>query len=226
MRRRATPGSPRSRTAIPCAPTTTPRSSRSPASSGSTSSSSAPRRRSSPGSPTSCGIAAIGVFGPSAAAARIEGSKAFAKEVLEPAGVPTARTLPSRDRPASSRSTGSPPARESGSAGRRTSSTPACVAAQALGQPFHVEELLEGPELSLFARRRRRDRRRASRRRATTSASATVTPARTPAAWAPSRRCPTSPTRRRRRSSRRCTCRCSLSSPAAARPSTASSTRG
>src|SRR4051794_35777317 len=31
------------------------------------------------------------VFGPGAAAARIEGSKAFAKDVMERAGVPTAR---------------------------------------------------------------------------------------------------------------------------------------
>jgi len=36
----------------------------------------------------------IAVFGPSAAAARIEGSKSFAKEVLDAAGVSTARTLP------------------------------------------------------------------------------------------------------------------------------------
>ena len=36
----------------------------------------------------------IAVFGPSAAAARIEGSKAFAKDVMDAAGVPTARTLP------------------------------------------------------------------------------------------------------------------------------------
>ncbi|MFL5869591.1 MAG: phosphoribosylamine--glycine ligase [Solirubrobacterales bacterium] len=35
--------------------------------------------------------AGIGVFGPSAAAAQIEGSKAFAKSVMEAAGVPTAR---------------------------------------------------------------------------------------------------------------------------------------
>jgi phosphoribosylamine--glycine ligase len=34
------------------------------------------------------------VFGPSAAAARIEGSKAFAKDVMDAAGVPTAATLP------------------------------------------------------------------------------------------------------------------------------------
>src|SRR5215475_14090107 len=35
----------------------------------------------------------IAVFGPSAAAAQIEGSKSFAKEVMDAAGVPTARTL-------------------------------------------------------------------------------------------------------------------------------------
>ncbi|HEV3398037.1 MAG TPA: phosphoribosylamine--glycine ligase, partial [Actinomycetes bacterium] len=37
------------------------------------------------------------VFGPTAAAARIEGSKAFAKEVMAAAGVPTARAEPFRD---------------------------------------------------------------------------------------------------------------------------------
>ena len=41
----------------------------------------------------------IAVFGPSAAAARIEGSKAFAKDVIEAAGVPAARTLASRALP-------------------------------------------------------------------------------------------------------------------------------
>src|SRR5918992_3076690 len=35
----------------------------------------------------------IAVFGPSAGAARIEGSKSFAKEVMRAAGVPTAETL-------------------------------------------------------------------------------------------------------------------------------------
>jgi phosphoribosylamine--glycine ligase len=35
----------------------------------------------------------ISVFGPGAEAAQIEGSKAFAKDVMEAAGVPTARTL-------------------------------------------------------------------------------------------------------------------------------------
>jgi phosphoribosylamine---glycine ligase len=37
--------------------------------------------------------AGIAVFGPGAAAARLEGSKAFAKDVMEAAGVPTARHL-------------------------------------------------------------------------------------------------------------------------------------
>src|SRR5204863_1306471 len=37
--------------------------------------------------------AGVAVFGPSAGAARIEGSKQFAKEVLRAAGVPTAETL-------------------------------------------------------------------------------------------------------------------------------------
>src|SRR5919106_2118572 len=37
--------------------------------------------------------AGIAVFGPSAAAARIEGSKSFAKDVMRAAGVPSAETL-------------------------------------------------------------------------------------------------------------------------------------
>ena len=40
----------------------------------------------------------VAVFGPSASAARIEGSKAFAKDVLRAAGVPTAETLVGRAR--------------------------------------------------------------------------------------------------------------------------------
>ena len=37
--------------------------------------------------------AGLAVFGPSAAAAQIEGSKSFAKDVMEAAGVPTAETM-------------------------------------------------------------------------------------------------------------------------------------
>ena len=60
---------------------------------------------------------------------------------------------------------------------------------------------------------------------ATTSGCATATRGRTPAAWAPTRRCPTSTTRRSSACSRPCTGRSSPSSPAAARRSAASSTR-
>ena len=70
----------------------------------------------------------VAVFGPSAAAARIEGSKTFGKEVLVAAGVPTAKRLDGRaGRRASSRPTVSPPARASSSATRRTSSTRGCA---------------------------------------------------------------------------------------------------
>ena len=41
----------------------------------------------------------IAVFGPSAAAARIEGSKSFAKEVMRAAGVPTATPLETPEPP-------------------------------------------------------------------------------------------------------------------------------
>jgi phosphoribosylamine--glycine ligase len=93
----------------------------------------------------------IAVFGPTAAAARIEGSKRFAKEVLEAAGVPAAATL---DRP-------TPPCvvkADGLAAGKgvfvcRTQSEldAGLEAAAALGGHVLVEELLEGEELSVFA---------------------------------------------------------------------------
>jgi phosphoribosylamine--glycine ligase len=93
----------------------------------------------------------IPVFGPTGAAARIEGSKRFAKEVLEAAGVPTAVGL---DRPA-------PPCvvkADGLAAGKgvfvcRTQAEldAGLAAAAALGGSVLVEELLEGEELSVFA---------------------------------------------------------------------------
>src|SRR5699024_8045481 len=56
-----------------------------------------------PAAPPVAGVAdaararGIAVFGPGAAAARLEGSKAFAKEVMAAAGVPTARARVCRD---------------------------------------------------------------------------------------------------------------------------------
>ncbi len=93
----------------------------------------------------------VPVFGPSAAAAQIEGSKRFAKDVLENAGVPTASVL---DRPA-------PPCvvkADGLAAGKgvfvcRTQAEldAGLAAAAALGGPVLVEELLVGEELSVFA---------------------------------------------------------------------------
>ena len=68
-----------------------PRATRSRASRRSTSSSSGPSSRSSTGSPTTCGPAARRCSARRGAAARLEGSKAWMKEVLADAGVPTAR---------------------------------------------------------------------------------------------------------------------------------------
>ena len=75
------------------------RSPRSPPRSASTWSWSARRRRWSPASPTRCATAGIAAFGPSGEAARLEGSKAFAKEVMDAAGVPTARRVRLHDAP-------------------------------------------------------------------------------------------------------------------------------
>jgi phosphoribosylamine--glycine ligase len=93
----------------------------------------------------------IAVFGPSAAAARIEGSKSFAKEVMESAGVPTARTLPVARPPCVVKIDGLAAGKGVWVCRTQSELDAALPAAEALGQPFHVEELLEGPELSVFA---------------------------------------------------------------------------
>ncbi len=93
----------------------------------------------------------VAVFGPSAAAARIEGSKSFAKEVMEAAGVPTAKTLPVARPPCVVKIDGLAAGKGVWVCRTRAELDEALPAAEALGQPFHVEELLEGPELSVFA---------------------------------------------------------------------------
>jgi phosphoribosylamine--glycine ligase len=93
----------------------------------------------------------IAVFGPGAAAARIEGSKSFAKEVMEAAGVPTARTLPVARPPCVVKADGLAAGKGVWVCHTQSELDAGLLAAQALGQPFHVEELLEGPELSVFA---------------------------------------------------------------------------
>jgi phosphoribosylamine---glycine ligase len=93
----------------------------------------------------------ITVFGPSAAAARIEGSKIFAKDVMQAAGIPTAATLSVARPPCVIKADGLAAGK-----GVFVCRTPEDVdagvrAAAALGQSFLIEELLEGDELSVFA---------------------------------------------------------------------------
>jgi phosphoribosylamine---glycine ligase len=94
----------------------------------------------------------IACFGPSAAAARIEGSKAFAKEVMAAAGVPTARAFVCTTAPDEF----GPPyvVKSDGLAAGKgvvvTGDRAAAVAhAEACGRVV-VEEYLDGPEVSVF----------------------------------------------------------------------------
>jgi phosphoribosylamine--glycine ligase len=93
----------------------------------------------------------IAVFGPGADAARIEGSKAFAKDVMNAAGVPTAATLAVARPPCVVKADGLAAGKGVWVCRTQAELDAGLRAAQALGQPFHVEELLEGEEVSIFA---------------------------------------------------------------------------
>jgi phosphoribosylamine--glycine ligase len=93
----------------------------------------------------------IGVFGPGAGAARIEGSKAFSKDVMDAAGVPTARTLGVARPPCVVKADGLAAGKGVWVCRTQAELDAGLRAAEALGQPFHVEELLEGEEVSVFA---------------------------------------------------------------------------
>ncbi len=97
------------------------------------------------------------VFGPSAAAAQIEGSKAFAKDVMAEAGVPTARHWVCDDAAGLSAALDAVEApyvvkHDGIAAGKGVVVTPDREEAErhAEGQRVVVEEYLAGPELSLF----------------------------------------------------------------------------
>ncbi|EPH03381.1 phosphoribosylamine-glycine ligase [Propionibacterium sp. oral taxon 192 str. F0372] len=102
--------------------------------------------------------AGIACFGPSAAAAQLEGSKAFAKQVMTDAGVPTARALVCTDRAsldAAFDSFGAPyVVKHDGlAAGKGVVVTDDREAAMTHGlgcDRVVVEEFLDGPEASLF----------------------------------------------------------------------------
>jgi phosphoribosylamine--glycine ligase len=93
----------------------------------------------------------VAVFGPSAAAARIEGSKSFAKEVMRAAGVAHPRPLPVARPPCVVKADGLAAGKGVHVCRTDAELDAALLATAALGGPVVIEELLEGEEVSLFA---------------------------------------------------------------------------
>lgn len=91
------------------------------------------------------------VFGPSAAAARIEGSKAFAKDVMDAAGVPCPARLALARPPCVVKADGLAAGKGVFVCRTQAEVDEALHALRALGGDVVVEELLDGPEVSLFA---------------------------------------------------------------------------
>jgi phosphoribosylamine--glycine ligase len=91
------------------------------------------------------------VLGPGAAAARIEGSKLFAKEVMRAAGVPTAEVLDEPRVPCVIKADGLTAGKGVFICRTEEELQDGLHAAGALGAETVAEELLEGEELSLFA---------------------------------------------------------------------------
>jgi phosphoribosylamine--glycine ligase len=91
------------------------------------------------------------VFGPSAAAARIEGSKAFAKEVMAAAGVPAAGRLPIARPPCVIKADGLAAGKGVFVCRTQAEVDEALRSLSGIGADVVVEELLDGPEVSLFA---------------------------------------------------------------------------
>src|SRR5205085_10017727 len=90
------------------------------------------------------------VFGPSRAAARIEGSKAFAKEVLEAAGVPAPARLAVARPPCVVKADGLAAGKGVFVCRTQDELDDGLRAAAALGDELVIEELVEGEEVSLF----------------------------------------------------------------------------
>jgi phosphoribosylamine--glycine ligase len=118
-----------------------------------------------PEAPLAAGVAdavresGVPCFGPSAAAARIEGSKAFAKDVMHAAGIPTAAALvcESTAQVQAALTRFGPPyvVKDDGLASGKgvvvTTDESAALAHAAACDRVLVEEYLDGPEVSLFA---------------------------------------------------------------------------
>jgi phosphoribosylamine---glycine ligase len=95
--------------------------------------------------------AGVPVFGPGAEAARIEGSKAFAKDVMREAGVPTANTLPVARPPCVVKADGLAAGKGVFVCRTQEELDRALGSVAAFGEMIVIEELLEGEEVSVFA---------------------------------------------------------------------------
>jgi phosphoribosylamine--glycine ligase len=93
----------------------------------------------------------VAVFGPGADAARIEGSKSFAKDVMGAAGVPTAETLSVPRAPCVIKADGLAAGKGVFVCETQDELDAALRAAAAFGDSIIVEELLDGEEVSVFA---------------------------------------------------------------------------
>ncbi|MDX6400855.1 MAG: phosphoribosylamine---glycine ligase, partial [Gaiellaceae bacterium] len=95
--------------------------------------------------------AGVPVFGPSSEAARIEGSKTFAKAVMREAGVPSAESLSIARAPCVIKADGLAAGKGVFICRDQRELDSALAAAHAFGDSIVIEELLEGEEISVFA---------------------------------------------------------------------------
>ena len=93
----------------------------------------------------------VAVFGPSAGAAAIEGSKAFAKDVMRAAGVPTASTRAIAKPPCVVKANGLAAGKGVVICRTQAELDRGLAEVSAIGGGLVIEELLEGPEVSLLA---------------------------------------------------------------------------
>jgi phosphoribosylamine--glycine ligase len=96
-------------------------------------------------------LGGVAVFGPSAAAARIEGSKTFAKEVMRAAGVPVAKTMSVARPPCVVKADGLAAGKGVFLCHTQEELDLALRAVRSLGENWVIEELLQGDEVSVFA---------------------------------------------------------------------------
>ncbi len=95
--------------------------------------------------------AGVPVFGPSSGAARIEGSKSFAKDVMQAAGVPTPESLSIARPPCVIKADGLAAGKGVFVCHDQAQLEVALHAAASFGDAVVIEELLEGEEISVFA---------------------------------------------------------------------------